>query len=569
MKKNRMTLTAKILIGVSFVTLIVLVSNIINYMMAVRIEEASKMHDQRVLALDNVYKLRIHLEMLYGSQNELILDYKDDRIQEYKDTVSMIHEHVALVEETSDTEEEAQLSIDLKSEVQRYVSILNEITSIHDNSRLTESERSFEYQGISRKAQQYKKKILGLLDQISVSYENEKIEENNRLVDAVDVLEKGQLISMVLVAVFSMIIGVSLSKIITKNIKKLVQSANVYASGDLTHEINIEANDEIGDLALAFEKMGQNLRKLVAEVVDISQHLLASSQELSATSEETSAGSKEVSETITQIANGASQQAEAIEKTASFINDMNHRVLAVAQSADHVNGSTQRTTEVAENGVGLSVSAGDKINKVMQVFEKISAAINSLAVLSQRIGSIADVINSISDQTNLLALNAAIEAARAGEQGRGFAVVADEIRKLAEQSSKSVQQVTQLTTEIEDETRKAVAIIESGNMDMKEGVAAVSDSGEAFVSIMNEFEAVASEIHDVINAIQEIKGSSSKASEEIEGIAAIVEESAASSQEVSAISQQQSMAIDEVAKLAQQLAHIGEDLSKKVQRFTI
>lgn len=569
MKKNRMTLTAKILIGVSVVTTIVLISNFINYTIASRIEDASNRHDERVIALENVYKLRTYIEMLYGSQSEVILDYRNDNIEEYKEIVSKLLEYVALVEEMSDTEEEKQLTIDLKKLVQTYVSMLNEITTTHDNSKLTASEQGFQYQAINRKAQQNKAKIVSVLDQIVVSYEAQKNADNLALYNATQVLETGQLISMALVAVFSMAIGLTLSKILTKNIKKLVQSANVFASGDLTHEINIDVNDEIGDLAKAFEKMGENLRKLVAEVVDISQHLLASSEELSATSEETSAGSREVSETISQVADGAGQQAEAIEKTASLMNDMNHRVLSVAESADHVNESTQRTTDVAENGVALSVSAGDKINKVMVVFEKITEAINSLSALSQRIGSIADVINSISDQTNLLALNAAIEAARAGEQGRGFAVVAEEIRKLAEQSSKSVQQVTQLTSEIEEETRKAVSIIESGNMDMKEGVTAVADSGDAFVAIMKEFEIVADEVHEVINSIQEIKGSSNKASEEIEGIAAIVEESAASSQEVAAISQQQSMAIDEVAKLAQQLAHIGEDLSKKVQRFTI
>lgn len=569
MKSRRMTLTAKIMIGVSIVTLIVLFSNIINYVMASRIEVASKMHDERVIALQNAYKLETYVEMLYGSQGEVILDYRDDNIKEYKEIVSKLLEYVALVEEASDTDEETQLVADLKKEVQAYVSLINEITSTHDDSRLSESERSFKYQAISRKAQQNKAKIVKVLEQIVASYEVEKNIDNQNLHHATKVLEIAQLISMGIVAIFSVLIGFSLSKIMTKNIKKLVQVANVFASGDLTHKIDINSNDEIGELANAFEKMGENLRKLVTEVVDISQHLLASSQELSATSEETSAGSKEVSETIAQIANGAGQQADSIEKTAGLMNEMNQRVLVVAESADHVNQSTKRTNDVAQNGMNLSVSAEEKINKVMTVFEKITEAISSLSALSQRIGSIADVINSISDQTNLLALNAAIEAARAGEQGKGFAVVADEIRKLAEQSSQSVQQVTQLTSEIEVETRKAVSIIESGNMDMKEGVNAVNTSGDAFVAIMKEFEAVANEIQDVIYAIKEIKVSSNNASEEIEGIAAIVEESAASSQEVAAISQQQSMAIDEVAKLAQQLAHIGEDLSKKVQNFTI
>ncbi|PKM50330.1 MAG: hypothetical protein CVV02_11925 [Firmicutes bacterium HGW-Firmicutes-7] len=568
-KKKRLSLTIKVMIGFSLITTIVLLSNIFNFIVANGIERAAIDNNKRVIDLEYAYDLRTYIEILYGFQSDMTINFDLDHHKAYKENVQEMEKVLVEIEVAADTDEENMIVSELKVVMDKYITAVDDIVAIHDDNSLTDVERKYKYMTVNKRTQQEKNKMLNMLEQVLISFEAERNSANDTMMDALRFTAGVQVITMILIAICSIIIGLLFSRMLVGNIKKLVQGANIYASGDLTYSLSIESNDEVGDLANAFDKMGENLRKLITEVVDISQHLLSSSEELSATSQETSAGSREVTETVTQIAEGTGQQADAIEKTASLINDVNLKVMKVSENTDQVNQSTKKTTEVAENGVQLSKTAGDKINQVMEVFEKITCAITSLEGLSNRIGSIADVINSISDQTNLLALNAAIEAARAGEQGRGFAVVAEEIRKLAEQSTESVKQVSQLTNEIAEETSKAVIIIEHGNKDVKDGVVAVSNSGEAFVAIMNEFENVTDQVQEVVAAIKDINVSSNKATDEIDSIAAIIEESAASSQEVAAISEQQSLAIDDVAKLAQNLATIGEQLSKEVNRFKI
>ena len=147
-----------------------------------------------------------------------------------------------------------------------------------------------------------------------------------------------------------------------------------------------------------------------------------------------------------------------------------------------------------------------QMNAIHDSIRELSGVVEGLGNHSQAIGQIIEVITGIANQTNLLALNAAIEAARAGEHGRGFAVVADEVRKLAEQSSRSAEQISQLINTIQSDTKHAMNSMEAGTREVQQGILVVHEAGETFGQIQMSIGTVSDQVHDVSAAAQEAAG---------------------------------------------------------------
>jgi methyl-accepting chemotaxis protein len=206
---------------------------------------------------------------------------------------------------------------------------------------------------------------------------------------------------------------------------------------------------------------------------------------------------------------------------------------------------------------------------VREASEQATDAIRGLGAKSDQIGGIVDTISGIAEQTNLLALNAAIEAARAGEQGRGFAVVAEEVRKLAEESQQAAASIASLITEIQDETRRAVEVVEDGGRRTGEGAQTVEQARDAFTEINGQVEAMTQEVEQIAAAVQQISATSVQMTREVSEVAAVAEETSASTQQVSASTEQTSASTQQIAASAQQLASTAADLQQLVARFTL
>lgn len=332
------------------------------------------------------------------------------------------------------------------------------------------------------------------------------------------------------------------------------------AAADLTVEavastspVERMGSDEIGDLGRTFNamlaksqrsmesynSMRARLAGMISQIGNGSQTVSAASQEMASTSEEAGRAVGEIANAISEVAHGAEQQVKLVEQTKHVTDDSGE--------------VAQRAHDVAEQGVATVQKADDAMSAVRDSSAAIAETIHTLAGKSEQIGGIVQTITGISEQTNLLALNAAIEAARAGEQGRGFAVVAEEVRKLAEESQGAAATISGIIREIQDETERAVSVVEDGARRTEEGAAVVGEARLAFEAIGGSVEEIRAKIGDILGAAGEV--------------AAVAEASSASTEQVSASTQETSASAQQIAASAQELAKTAEGLQALVAQF--
>ncbi len=310
-----------------------------------------------------------------------------------------------------------------------------------------------------------------------------------------------------------------------------------FSEGNLSKEINIHSNGEIGNMASEFDKMAKKLREIIADLKSTADNVASASNQLSAASEQMSRGIQEQSDRSSQIATSAIE--------------MSQTIMDIAKNASNIALTAKEAEKIAQEG-------GEIVNKSIKEVEAIAETVNETAKMisllgerSKQIGEIVSVISDIADQTNLLALNAAIEAARAGEQGRGFAVVADEVRKLAERTAKATSEIADMIKTIQGEVEKVVSSMQGATEKTKIGVELSEQARNALQSIVHSINSLNSMIQQIASATEEISRVSESISSDIETIANISKESYVSSEQVAS-------SAFELAKLASNLQSISE-----------
>jgi len=357
---------------------------------------------------------------------------------------------------------------------------------------------------------------------------------------------------------------------ITKPIVKVTEQMGYLANGDLTKELLlIHTKDETSRLADAMNLLHTNLKSSMKKVSETSETLTSQSEELSQSANEVKMGSVQVASTIQELAAGSETQANIASELASGMNTFTERVQVANESGLMIEQNSKAVLNMTNDGSELMKKSIQQMEKIHSIVNESVKKVEGLDKQSQEISNLVTVIKDVANQTNLLALNAAIEAARAGEHGKGFAVVADEVRKLAEQVSVSVTDITDIVNNIQRETLFVSDSLKEGYKEVEQGKTQIESTGETFegistavIEMVNSITTIAENLADISASTQEMNGS-------VEEIASVSEESAAGIEQTSASVQQTSSIMEEVAGSSEQLANLAEELNALVRQFKL
>lgn len=379
---------------------------------------------------------------------------------------------------------------------------------------------------------------------------------------------------IVLIMLVVLAIGFVVSSLLTARIisplsrmKEQIQTIAA-GEGDLTKQLDSTSKDEIGEMAQSFNQMLTSLRTMMTQIAQTATTVTTASQSLTTSASSTSQATEQVTTTMQQVAGGAEQSVTSIAESVTALQEMAIGVQQVAETTSTISDATSVTSEEAQEG-------NEALNRVMHQMSAINTSSNEVAKAigkldeqSIEIGAIVEVITGIADQTNLLALNAAIEAARAGEQGKGFAVVADEVRKLAEQSKHSADQISQLIGHIQADTTSVIQAIEGNARETAAGMKVVVETQQGFAKIKNSIDNVNTQIHEVSAVTEQMSAGVEEITASTEEVSRISGTISDNMIHVASASEEQLAAMTEIDEAAKEMARMSAELQSLINRFT-
>lgn len=298
---------------------------------------------------------------------------------------------------------------------------------------------------------------------------------------------------LILAVILGLVAAWLLATTIVQPIKKIVAAVHNLASGegDLTQRIEIESNDEVGELAAWINKFITYLDGTFSDLIKSAMRLVPMSEELS--------------EGNVAMTKAAQEQNAQINTVRGRLQMAQQATDQVQEESDLIQDESTKSTETVNEGIQVFDATYQQINILGNIIAEASVSIDSLKAESDKIVSVIDVINSIAEQTNLLALNAAIEAARAGEAGRGFAVVADEVRALASRTRESTLEVSSMVDAIQSGTDSVFTKMAKGKKSTEECNGQVQTAKEKLTLIQSAMGNIKERVDSISHSVVDQK----------------------------------------------------------------
>ncbi len=377
------------------------------------------------------------------------------------------------------------------------------------------------------------------------------------------------LVMALLAIVAAIAIGFFVSRMISAPLNKLRHLMAQGAKGNLIVRSDFsERTDEIGQLALSFDQMMENMNRLVRHTNESAVNVMTAAEKLLEVSTSTAQSAKEISITTQEISSGSATLSAESEKVNLFTQQFGERLREFASSNEVLKDSAAHVKQSSDRGSSYLTSLAEQTTATESINLSMSEKITQFNERTQSIQKILDVLDQITKQTNILALNSAIEASRAGQAGKGFMVVSDEIRKLAEQSKQSILVVASIIGELQSSVKEIVQEQNEASSLFQEQVKSVKSTDQIFNQVYHDMEDFMNQLDAVTTSLLELQKEQDLLSEAMDNVSAVSEQSTASSEFVASLSQNQTKASDETVELSNQLQDLSRTLLAALNQFS-
>ncbi|SHN81913.1 methyl-accepting chemotaxis protein [Desulfitobacterium chlororespirans] len=395
----------------------------------------------------------------------------------------------------------------------------------------------------------------------------------SEILSALDGLKRSALIIALFFLVFGTIVAIAAGRRIARPVNEAAAYAEMIAEGDLTQklsQVSLARRDEIGRLSQSFQKMQDVLNETVGKISISAANLATASRQLSRVTQNASANMETIAAATEEIFASLEEVSASSQEVAASGQEMNASTETLNKAMVD-GGENSRTIENRVGTVYQSVTASKQITEqtYSTLEERIKVTIEKAGIVDE-ITNMADLIANIAGQTNLLALNAAIEAARAGEQGRGFAVVAEEVRKLAEQSANTVENIQEVTNKvresIDDLVKQAQELLAFMNTKIKDDYVEFMNTAEQYREDTATFGRITRSASEMC---QQVLLTVSEVSRAMTEITQSVGQSAESSQQVASSIETATVSMTDISTSVDVLAKTAEELTALTGKFTL
>ena len=494
-----MKISRKLLLGFSILMAVAVAIATVGVMNLLSINEQDLlMYEKMTMPIAQFSQVATSFQRVRVELRDMIMESDPGKISEQEEAVGLRR---AEINENADAYKSAILEQDEQDAYDEFMVTRNVFVGFMDQIiQLARENKDAEAYALLKSDACYKAEmaeqeaILNLVE-IKRAYAADQSKENNSLANSA-IMTVG--IALVIGLVLAILIALYISRLISGSLKKIAFAAEGIADGNLTVGIDIDAKDEIGNLASSCHRMTENLNEVLGGIF--------------AASEQVSSGAKQLADSSIALSQGASEQASSIEELTASLEQISSQTQLNAQNASQAN-------KLASMAQGNAEQGNRQMQEMLRAMEEINQS-------SASISKIIKVIDDIAFQTNILALNAAVEAARAGQHGKGFAVVAEEVRNLAAKSASAAKETTDMIEgsirKVEAGTKLAVHTAEALNQ-IVEGVAQAA-------ALVKQIDVASSE---QATGLAQINQAVMQVSQVVQANSAVSEQSAAASKELS------------------------------------
>jgi methyl-accepting chemotaxis protein len=386
----------------------------------------------------------------------------------------------------------------------------------------------------------------------------------------IEQLKHFTLITVAISAALSSIVIIALVRSLTNPLTALRDVMKKVEQGDLRSNINIvTTTPEIQSLIDGFNQMLSNMKKIIAEIDATTVQLSQTGEELKVSSESVLQCSNELVGAIHVVKSGAEETASTSDFSIHTFEQMKQQITTVLDNMAVISESSNDMNQSAAEGEKNITQVIDAIRLIENEFSKMTETINGVKEHSNSITKVVDLIRQIAEQTKLLSLNAAIEAARAGDAGKGFAVVATEVRKLAEQSAKATEEITQSILSMENATVNATYEFAKISQNITSYLSKANDSKQSLDALMKEIARVSKNLLHMKKGLEQLNETLPLMEKSTLEFASVSQQTLASTEQMLHSSEEQATQMKDMYQTGLKLTDLSKSLEKLTKNFLV